>query len=411
MSDAETVADSTETAALHQVARSATARLVILTGFIGIADFAFGAVYVDVLLRAGLTPASIGIGFFAAFAVSTLVEIPSGDWGDRWGQRRLAVIGLMLWGAALVVFAIAQDAPVVLLATLVLWSVGQALFSGAPISLTINAISPSLRDLRLRALRAANVAKWVGSAAGGLAVFVGVLAVDAHVLIGVAGGILIILAVWVRLGWPEAERFAPRESERRLWQRLRAGWTSTLGPLLVMTMLASALLSVLLFAWQPLVAQTTGLPVSANGGVLFVMTVIAALGAWLTRFRDKLRGGWDTGITLAVIAAIVLFAGAIPGVVSTVLALSVVELLTSYCLTALAMDAHGVFDDRYRNMLWSVFSAAMGVAMAVTDLVFGLLWDALGLTPALAWAGAIGLGLVVITVVAQQVINFARTPR
>lgn len=367
--------------------------------------------YVDVLLRAGLSPASIGGGFFAAFAVSTLVEIPSGDWGDRWGQRRIAATGLALWGTALAVFAIAQDAPVVLLASLVAWSVGQALFSGAPVSLTINAISPSMRDLRLRAVRAANVAKWVGSAAGGLAVFVGVLAVDAHVLIGVAGGLLAVLAVWVRLGWPESERSAPSESERRLWQRLRAGWTPQLGPLLAMTMLSSALLSVLLFAWQPLFAQTTGLPVSLNGAVLFTMTVIAALGAWLTRFRERFRRGWDTGIASAVVAATILFAGAMPGIASTIVALSVAELLTSYCLTALAMDAHGVFEDRYRNMLWSVFSAAMGVAMAVTDLVFGLLWDASGLTTALTWAGAVGLGFVTITVITQQVVDHTRTAR
>lgn len=393
----------------HQTAHRAVHRLAVLTAFVGIADFIFGAVYVNVLLSAGASPTLIGIGFFCAFAVSTIVEIPSGDMGDRWGQRRVAVSGLTLWGVALIAFGIAHNAPVALLATLAVWSVGQALFSGAPLSLTINVISPSATDLRARAVRWANIAKWGGSATGGIAVFVGALVIETHILISISGAILVFLALWVRFGWPESERFEPGEAEGQLWQRLRAGWKPTLWPVLLMTMVSSALLSVILFTWQPLTAQTTGLPVTANGAVLFVLTAMAALGAWLTRFRDVFRApGWDIRIALTIVTVGMLLAGTMPGAVTTVLALTTAELLTSYCLTALAMDAHLVFADRYRNLLWSVFSAAIGVSMAATDLVFGLLWDAVGLSSSLAWAGIVGLGVVVVIVIAHRVLYHAR---
>ena len=136
---------------------------------------------------------------------------------------------------------------------------------------------------------------------------------------------------------------------------------------------------------------------------------MAALGAWLTRFRDVFRApGWDIRIALTIVTVGMLLAGTMPGAVTTVLVLTTAELLTSYCLTALAMDAHLVFADRYRNLLWSVFSAAIGVSMAATDLVFGLLWDAVGLSSSLAWAGIVGLGVVVVIVIAHRVLYHAR---
>jgi hypothetical protein len=49
--------------------------------------------------------------------------------------------------------------------------------------------------------------------------------------------------------------------------------------------------------------------------------------------------------------------------------------------------------------------------MAVTDLIFGLVWDASGLPSALVGAGSIGLILVAITTSAQQLVACARRIR
>lgn len=376
-------------------ARAATSRLAVLIALVGVADFAFGAVYVTVLLGVGLTPAQIGVGFFLSFLLSTAVEVPSGDWGDRWGQRRMATLGLACWGISLAVFALSTAAPPVMLLALGTWAVGQALFSGAPLSLTINSIAAEPTELRQRAVRAASIAKWVGSAAGGLVVFLGADAFAPPVLIGAAGCALVALAVWVGLAWPESERQAPHPSERHLLQRLRLGWASGLGTLLALAVVSSALLSILLFAWQPLVALA-GVPVRANGLVLLGLTVLAAGGAALSRFSERIPGSpLDVLVALLVVALLLAAAGWLPGPWTTFGSLGAVEVLTSYALTVVAVRAHSLFQDRFRNLFWSLFSAAMGIAMALSDLLFGLLWERLGITPALATAGAAMAVLVV----------------
>jgi MFS family permease len=155
-----------------------------------------------------------------------------------------------------------------------------------------------------------------------------------------------------------------------------------------MAVLASALLSVVIFSWQPLVAKTTGLPVSANGLILFAMTAFAALGAWLSRYSSRIPGrSVDVPLALFVVSVAIVIAGWLPGPLTTFVALGIGELLISYCLTVLAVAAHGLFDDDFRNLLWSLFSASMGMAMAIADLLFGFVWGAAGMRWALAVAG------------------------
>lgn len=382
-------------------ARRRIGKFSVLSGLVALADFMFGAVYVDELLRIGFSPAFIGIAFFVAFLVSTAVEVPSGDWGDRYGQRRVAWIGLVMWGMALVAFLFLTGIPALLVAVLTVWSVGQSLYSGAPIALTMNEIPPDLKNERLRVMRMANVAKWAGSATGALTAFLGLQVLSASQSIAIAGGVLMLLALWLRLGWRESSRVTPEHDDDGFWVRLRAGWSPALWPLLLMMVLSSALLSVFLFAWQPLMARAAVVAPSGYGLVLLGLSAVAALGAWMTRFRRP-GHGVDMIIALALAAAALALAGAIPLAAVTLPALDVVELTTSYAMTALGTDAHAIFEDRYRNMLWSVFSAANGIAMGLADLLFGRLWDAAGMGKALTGAGACGIAVCLIAALIRQ---------
>jgi MFS family permease len=159
-----------------------------------------------------------------------------------------------------------------------------------------------------------------------------------------------------------------------------------------MAVLASALLSVVIFSWQPLVAITAGVPVTANGLILFVMTAFAALGALMSRYGSRMRGrAWDVPLALFLVSIAIGVAGSIPSPVTTFLMLGIGELLISYCLTIVAVAAHDLFKDDSRNLLWSLFSASMGTAMAIADLLFGFLWDATGMQLALVVVGITSL--------------------
>lgn len=100
----------------------------------------------------------MGVAFFASLVVGTVVEVLSGDWGDRYGNRRMTVAGLALWGAGLIAFAFVTSL-VGLVLTLACWSMGQAIYSGAPLALTVNAISAENTALRQAAVRWSQVSR------------------------------------------------------------------------------------------------------------------------------------------------------------------------------------------------------------------------------------------------------------
>lgn len=363
----------------------------ILTFLVMAADFVFGAVYVQVLLERDFDPAFIGASFFVIFLITSFVEIPSGDWGDRYGQRRVTVFGLLAWGLGLALFGLFDWAPVVV-AGLLLWSVGQALYSGAPVSLAVNAIPAGDRDTRARLVRLGNVYKWIGSTAGGLLVLVGAVNIDVETTIAIAGAALLVVALWVRLAWPESERLAD-DAEPGLIRRARAAWAPALSQLIVLTAAAGAMLSILLFGWQPLVTRVVGLPEWSLGLVLVFLTIAAAGGAALTRFeiRNASRLNWD-GWALLGIAGVALAVAPLSNLLAAA-GIMVAEVAISATLTLAATRAHARFDDAARNLLWSIFGWTISAAMAVADLAFGVIWQWGGL--GIGFAASMGLVAVV----------------
>ena len=374
------------------------ARQGALSMLVALPDFVFGAVYMTVLLGDGFSPALIGVEMMGSTLLSTVVEIPSGDLGDRFGQRRIATLGLAIWGLSLIVFpALHRDSPWLLFAVLLVWTVGQALYSGAPLALTVNAIARNHVKRRGLAIRVSMIAKWVGAAAGAAVSLVLLRPIGETRAIAASGALLVILAFWLRFGWPESRVSSTALQQHGMLSRLRSSWSCSLWPLLTVTAETSMLLSVMLFVWQPLVADDAHLPASANGVVLLAMTAIAAAGAWLARFHRE-RRIWDVVAALLFVGMTFVTMGLLHDPIVTYLALGMLEISTSYIATAIGTEYHMVFPDESRNLLSSVFSAAAGVAMGLSDFGFGLVWDSLGMNRALIVAGCCGLAFALIAV-------------
>ena len=89
------------------------------------------AVWVIYLIQdRGLTLGQV-LYFEAAFAaMSVIAEVPTGMAADRWGRRPMLAAGSLAWAVAFLVFGLGETVPV-LLASYVLFSLGQSLFSGA----------------------------------------------------------------------------------------------------------------------------------------------------------------------------------------------------------------------------------------------------------------------------------------
>ncbi len=399
---AELIQETTEPA---PVDRRPVHRLISLTFVVAAASFVFGSVYVDQMLHRGFRPAELGVAFSCAFAATTVIEVVSGDWGDRYGQRLMATSGLLLWGVGLIGFAYSPSI-VWLVASLILWSVGQAVYSGAPTALVVNSIPADQKDLRHTAVRWGQIARWIGAAAGGLIVAIAAKPSTISGFIVGSGGILCLTAVVVRLRWREHRPKVPAAGHH-IWSRLRGAWRPGLTGLLLVNSAVLGMLSIFLFAWQPV---TTGVFRVDNrwlGAILVGLTLFAALGSWLARFRwgGLARGQLDLwlGAALTGVLLVLMTTGRIGGTAAFIGA----EILTSYVLTGAAMRAHAIFPDEARNLLWSTFSAVGGATMALVDLVFGLVWEHEGLADAVRWslaclAGACVAGALVAVVLPRH---------
>lgn len=376
---------------ITQDSRTVTARLCLLVAIVGLADFVFGATYVNLLASRGMSTSLMGVAFFAATVVGTLVEIPSGDLGDRVGQRLVGGCGLVVWGASLIILAAVVGGFGAFL-SLIMWQVGQALYSGAPISLSVNLIAQSDVVGRTAVVRYSNVVGWLASASGGVAVFFATGTLSPSLLILCSGMLLFVAGAWMILWWP-AQRSVPSAERSVLPQsmieRVRLGWSRKLSRLLTLVVLNAACLSVLLFAWQLLLSSLPGDHGSYSGVFLFGMALSAALGSWLTRFDSSLHGRL-IGIPVAIVAAGVglVWSSSSMDLGTLAAAFAVTELACGYGTTLAWSRAHQSFEDHSRNLFSSLFSACSATAMGVTDLWFGYLADVLGVRHAVATGGA-----------------------
>ncbi|MEE2046608.1 MFS transporter, partial [Nocardiopsis tropica] len=158
-----------------------------------VADCLFGAVFVTVLLERGVDPWLLGSVLAAAHLVGLVVEAPSGALGDRYGHRRLMVVGLALWGAGFAAFGLADALATTALA-LVLWAFGYHLYSGTPTALVVNRIGSRDRAARIaRTVRYGQVARRSGAVLGAASVMVAGAWLPADLLVAAGGGLLVLL--------------------------------------------------------------------------------------------------------------------------------------------------------------------------------------------------------------------------
>ncbi|MDX3235936.1 MFS transporter [Streptomyces sp. ME03-5709C] len=357
-------------------------------------DFVFGATFVVVMSGRGIPGSVIGALLAASQVVATVIEAPSGAWGDRYGQRRIATVGLACWAGGLVLFGL-TGAVAGYAAALTLWTVGMAAYSGAPTALFIGLLSPEEKEANLAGvLRGLQIVRWLASGAGALAVAV-VGNFTAPRMLILAGGVLLAgLTVWTRYGWPES----PLSSELPVGSALRTGVRLLLrGELLgvlLLTCVATASLGLVIFTWQPMAFTYFSGGPTVLGLVLLVLTCFAALGSWASK---RLPERWALPWALATLMLLqIVLAATGHGVAFAVVGFPVAEFLVGVAMTLVFVRAHQIYPDHLRNTLSSLVGTAAGLAMAAVDLIAGRLWEDLGIRVA---AERASLGLLGVTVV------------
>jgi MFS family permease len=372
-------------------------RLVVLTALVSFADFIFGATLVAHMMNSGLTGATIGIALAVSGVLALAVETPSGAWGDKHGQRRILVIGLALWGLGLVAFGFAQSMLMFTVA-LVLWGIGQSCYSGAPTSLVLNRLRDEIGDEGIaRVMRRVHVVRWTASGAAATSVFLTAEHLDVNTTIIVAGALLLPVALWVRLRWPDQRSDTKDSTVRLLGRGLRLAVTGELRTQMIHAALIGFLLTVLILTWQPLSMEAIGLRPESLGLVLLVFTVAAAVGAWASKFTERFGIRRVLPIGLVLTCAVMLAVGA--GAVATGASLVAAEALTGLLMCLNAIRVQQLFPDELRTTMTSIWSTVLGLSMALGDFVAGLLWEFLGVEAAVRWCAlAVAIGCLAVAI-------------
>lgn len=379
-------------------------RLALLVAVVSMADFVFGAIGVAHMLAAGLSPAAVGGLLGVVRLLSLAVEAPSGAVGDRFGQRGVLLTGLVVWGAGLVVFALA-DGPATFFVAVLLWACGMACYSGAPSALVIDQLTTSGQERAMGGvIRVAQVTGWIASGLGGAVVMATARIPRESVIIG-SGVLLVLAAGWVAASWPDSRTRSADPVLATLVRGLRCVRSGSLLRIALLTAVASAATAVLLLSWQP-IALDAGASEPSLGLLLLVMTALAALGAMASTWAEAKPAVW---VGLATVGLAACLAATAVGGAAALAAVLAAEVAIGLSMAATGVWGQQVFPDDLRNTLGSVMSVVSGLAMGLVDVLFGLSWQAWGLQTALvAWG--VGLGLLTLGAMTVPVGRSALTP-
>lgn len=383
-------------------------RFLALIAVVFLADFVFGAMYVQHMVAIGMSPALIGVAFAVAIVLSTVVETPSGAWGDRYGNRRMAVAGLAMWGLSLVLFSQAGQAWAVIVA-LVAQFVGRAIYSGAPMTLVLNQIPEDQPDARAVVVKSAQVTRWGAAALGAASVGLFGAHLPVATMVLICGVAMTATAVWVQMTWSRGVVRAAGDGPTvvgHIVTGVRFLGNAKQLVVLVLTLWQVAMFSIMVFAWQPVVVAEFGLADTQLGWTLLVLSVATALGAVASRWVKDVTTTWLVGASVGMAASL---AVASLGGAFTVIGYLAAEFLCGVLGTMLAVRSNAMFPDAQRNTLLSLYSTLSGLVMALTDQVFGLLWNGNGIMSALLVGTALATGSAVLGLAAVAAVNRARS--
>lgn len=362
-----------------------------------VSDFIFGAVFVTLLLDRGAAPGIVGTMLAATAVAAVAMEAPSGALGDRFGHRRLLIVGLLLWGTGFAGVGL-SDGLSATMAGMFLWAVGFALHSGTLTAIVVNRIGTRDRTSRIsRTIRFGQVAGRCGSALGAASVLVTGAWLDAGTLVAAGGGLLMVLGLLAPLCFPVSPKQPGRAITAIVRESVAELATRRFAPLVALVTAAATVTTALVLVWQPLVRAEHGEDVRINGLYLLVMTVSLAAGAACSRFLDQSRPHWwgplfaalsGVPLVLAVFEVIPLMAG----VIGTEFFIGLTGVFSG-------VWQHLLYTDANRNTMFSAMAMVSGSTVGLTHLTTGWLWDLAGIGPAVAVMASMSALLGVTTVI------------
>lgn len=333
---------------------------------------------------------SLGAVFmFEAFfaAVSTVAELPTGAFADRYGRRASMLIGALGITLSMTIFGIAHNAAV-LLTSYLTWGIAFAFLSGADDAFmfdTLRALHREAEFTRINGRLNGIVSIWAAllSVAGSL--LAALISLAAPILASAVFSLAAAVLVW-QLAEP------PRALEQRgsiLRTTARAARHVAREPALRWLVALVALVGVgsevVFTTFQP-IARGYGVPVGALGVFAVANSTVMAVGGWSAHRIEARLGMTRTIGVCALFGTATLLAGAVAlPPLYAVLMLSLGAWQVLYPLAVDYLSRHA--DDEMRASVLSIRQMLMGALWVALLPVIALAADGAGVRAAVLAAG------------------------
>lgn len=99
--------------------------------FYSVIDKLYGTIYVGHMSNSGMDESSIGFILAISSIALSIFDYPTGSLADKYGRKKIMLIGFSIWGISLFLFAFSSSITHFIL-VLILWSLSVSLISGSP---------------------------------------------------------------------------------------------------------------------------------------------------------------------------------------------------------------------------------------------------------------------------------------
>lgn len=352
----------------------------------------------------GLTPLQLLLIGAALEASAFLLEIPTGVVADVYSRRRSVILGFVCLGAAILLVASFPSFWPIFLSQ-VLSAAGYTFLSGAQQAWIADEVGEeSAAHLFLLGSQYARVARIVGIlAVAGLASW------GLTIPMLVAGGILLLLAAYLKLTMPENGFQPTPPEERQSWTALTSTFRRGVGEVRRSSILTLLMIAALLYGASTeavdrlnefLLVKEVGLPAGITPTTLFAGLALASnlIGLLVTEPLRKRMNPTDTVQASKAVQGILFL---------SVLALLGFAFAPDFWWAAAALVLHGVFrslyaplyaawlnrglDSRSRATVNSIAGQADALGQVTFGPLFGLIGNLGGVRVALALAALVRL--------------------
>ncbi len=314
------------------------AKLLVYLNFVP--SIAIGFIYTD--LSYFLTKAEALSAFWSGATITTMgatlvvASIPLGILADRYGRRKMVVLGNLCASLSLIGFALTNDISLILL-TAVLEGTGEAAFAVSVGALLADKAGDSSRTSAFSLLAFTG---WTAASLGSFLIAsvaaltgLGLSELQAHVALFIAVGVLSLSVTPFVFKIGESSRQAPKEGKRGILPRKSGRILAKYSVYSVMIALGAGLFVPLMTLWF---SKAYGVSDSLSGPVLGVTSALTAVAVFLSP-RLARRAGTVKAIVMTQ-AGSMLFMVAVPvspdfGVAATLYAVRVFMMNLSNPLT------------------------------------------------------------------------------